>query len=1124
MSLFRLNARRRGNALLLTLIVTSALAMLAFLAAGLATRTSDRVREGARDARFQNELEAAIEVFRLELVRAYAASNTRVTAWIPTVPLGQRRVYAPYPGVVCWVSRSSGGLPGSQWLELTASTEPATGVRQTVRQLINFDRSSIFDLAILCETTDCMACHLQVRGDWGTLFDGFRPGHDKAGSGFGTQGLGRLYSKGNVVRAAGEAPGGDWINGAEFTGGVEENSTSAKLPVDEDTGEIALPRIQPGAIASGITAEMAATGRSVGLGANASTPVDAATVAEMYALPHYDDADGDDAPDPGEWVSFSRNSTPGLGVGAAAGSPASKALNYRTAEIPPVWDGNLVLIGTEDRPIVLNGDVFVTGDVVIKGVVTGKGAIYAGRNTYVAGDLKYKNPPAAMMDAIRTGSEDPDVAAQADLDAGTDELRLAARANLVLGDYVETSAGQKLPIRDRQASDYMRQQFGFVPTAPDAGQRWFLPFQDGGGTGTSTPSLEVKPDPDNPGMFRPFDWRPQDGGLPIDGALVRQMDGYETLRPRVLETAAGASHDWIGDDSYRSVLGTQQLDLNTYRGFVPRAPATGSTGTTLPGAADLTKRVEILQNELGLPSTQLLGDWRGFARWVDDWYATDPANLAKGVRISFDPTDPGGGGWDTAEYDQPLVTLFKKGVFDETGKLTGYTVRVLDERVQTFPDQTETVDAFLFSNARIAGLTQAGTNLTVNGGMISGEIGILAPGRRAVLDSSMDAWQAGAPSGETGTAGLANENHYGWRSTEGLTTQGVPTPAKPTISPDGLSITGSISAFDGNYSRAKLEIWYQEDATVTPAWTETRDHAATPGSPAWTETRDHPATPGTPDRYYARVYGGTKSVLVGTGYGTEYRTVWDPAANYQSPAFGSAAEAQAWADAELAKPITARASTTAPEETKPRGAAGWGGSNTSSTTPGTPGTPAWTETIDHPEVAAIPAWTETIDHPEVVTAGAWRRDYEGWQTVENYPGASGVVSEADMKAFIEARLVALGKPAAQLSVQFTARDKWKRWGFLDKLNGWNMLDGTTRERDAFLNRWWAGDITLADGRKLNLRTQGGEVNGANGEKFGGGVVNYDFRLRNGGLGYNRIGDDVGKRLVWLPTGYVPPPP
>lgn len=1122
---------RRGNALILVLVVTSALTVLALVAAQLATRTSDRLREEARSTQLVNELEGAIELYRLELVRAYQTSNLSANNWIAGLPDPAKREFpAVYPDVVAWISNRSGPT-GAQWLELTCSTRPGSRVRQSVRQIINFDRSSIWDLAILCETTDCMACHLNVRGDWGTLFDNFRPGHDMAGSGFGTRAAGRLYAAGNVIRAPGEAAGSRWINGAEFLDGVEENSTSSKLPVDEDTGQIALPRLKPRDIVAGIAEDMA-SGRTVGLGQNATTTPTAATMAEMYAIPHFKDTNGNDKPEPGEWVSFARNPDPTAGAGLAAGDPAAEAVGYRVEKIPPVWDGNLVLVGTEDRPIVLNGDVFVTGDVVIKGVVTGKGAIYAGRNTYIAGDLKYKNPPQQLLDAMRNPSGDPsefDQAAQADLAANTDELRLAARANMVLGDYVETQAGQKLPIRDRQAADYFREQFGFTPSAADGGMRYFLPFRedpDGDGPEVAVPSIELKPDPDQPGKFRPFDWRPSDGGAPIDASDVVQLDGYETLRPSVVEKQNGAKHDWINDDAYRTVLGTQDLDLNTYRGFVPRAPVSGASGTTLPGGVEDDKRREILEQELGMPgsSAPLLGTSTSFSRWVDDWYATDPVRLAQGVRMSFDPSDPTGNGWDTNQYDQPLVTVYKKGVFDESGNLRGYTLRVLDERVQSFPDQTEVVDAFLYSNARIAGLTQAGTNLTVNGGMISGEIGVLAPGRRAVLDKSMDSWQAGDPSGETNTAGLVGERHYAWRSAEGLTTQGVGWPATPTFAPDGQSISGPIAAFDGNYSRVGLELWYQEDDAVNPAWTETIDHPTVPAQPAWTQVIEHPATPGTPATYYAQVFGGTRSVLVGTGYGVEYRTVWDPDASYWSPAFSSAAEAQAWADGQLAQPITARASSDAPEETKPRGS-GWGGSSSPYNDPGSPGQPAWTETIDHPATPEQPGWTETIDHPETITPGSWRRDLSTTYTVEDYPGASGVVTETDLRAALDARLQTLNRPASRLSIAWTSREKYKRYGFQDQLNGWNWLDANTRERDAFLNRWWRGNITLADGRRTSLRAGEGSVNPLNGETYEfGAVVNYDFRMRNGGLGFDRIGDDVGKRLVWLPTGYVPPPP
>lgn len=53
----------------------------------------------------------------------------------------------------------------------------------------------------------------------------------------------------------------------------------------------------------------------------------------------------------------------------------------------------LVLIGTWSTPININGPVIIPGDVVIKGWVEGQGTIYAGRNTHLVGEVKYKNKP-----------------------------------------------------------------------------------------------------------------------------------------------------------------------------------------------------------------------------------------------------------------------------------------------------------------------------------------------------------------------------------------------------------------------------------------------------------------------------------------------------------------------------------------------------------------------------------------------------------------------------------------------------------------------------------------------------------------------------------------------------------
>ncbi len=54
----------------------------------------------------------------------------------------------------------------------------------------------------------------------------------------------------------------------------------------------------------------------------------------------------------------------------------------------------LVLIGTEQDPIKLDGPVVIPGDVIIKGKVQGRGVLYVGRNTHVVGDINYADGPS----------------------------------------------------------------------------------------------------------------------------------------------------------------------------------------------------------------------------------------------------------------------------------------------------------------------------------------------------------------------------------------------------------------------------------------------------------------------------------------------------------------------------------------------------------------------------------------------------------------------------------------------------------------------------------------------------------------------------------------------------------
>ncbi len=57
------------------------------------------------------------------------------------------------------------------------------------------------------------------------------------------------------------------------------------------------------------------------------------------------------------------------------------------------YDGNVVLVGTDANPIILDGEVAINGDLVIQGKVKGRGQVFVRGNTYITGDVTYADAP-----------------------------------------------------------------------------------------------------------------------------------------------------------------------------------------------------------------------------------------------------------------------------------------------------------------------------------------------------------------------------------------------------------------------------------------------------------------------------------------------------------------------------------------------------------------------------------------------------------------------------------------------------------------------------------------------------------------------------------------------------------
>lgn len=126
--------------------------------------------------------------------------------------------------------------------------------------------------------------------------------------------------------------------------------------------------------------------------------------------------------------------TAGVAYGVPAGSTYSgtglpgasnSALDHLSTN--GAYEGNLILVGTDHDPIVIDSKVAVDGDLVIKGKVKGWGQLLVRGNVYVIGDVTYADAPGKFGEA----------------DDGTrNGLALTAGGSIMMGDYLTIRAKQ----------------------------------------------------------------------------------------------------------------------------------------------------------------------------------------------------------------------------------------------------------------------------------------------------------------------------------------------------------------------------------------------------------------------------------------------------------------------------------------------------------------------------------------------------------------------------------------------------------------------------------------------------------------------------------------------------------
>jgi hypothetical protein len=526
----------------------------------------------------------------------------------------------------------SAGKPTEKawYITVSATAETTSGV-QTVIRRINMGQSQIFDLAMLARDTNCIYCHLRVNGDVGSLGTTFQPGWDNIPGTTSGADYGGSIVNGNLFLAGTAGTDSDTnlsvnpnrVNGAQFTGTIRENYNGEPLP--QKDGANAFPAIER---------ELASTAKGSLSG------------GIIYTV------------DRGQTLTS---------------APASSNVTGGTLK-DAQYGKNVVLIGTKDDPIVLNGDVYFEGDVVIKGYVTGRGAIYSDRNVYVAGNLEYKNPANCKT------ASNKDACAQQAIRDKKDELRLGARGNIVLGDYTEVAA-QNNPKnwQGLQAADYYRNQFGFNSTTntkcyDKATGDELEPMKDGAGNFVGLQNIEGEKVADSLTNTNVV-------CVPEKGNVNEDAYSY-SMRPGTINTSTGAFESWLSDGLYQTILGEETRKYDSWRYDIANR------------AAITTSDVQKQFGDYGLSDTSL-------------------AKILTAIQT---------GGWETFDVTNQTGTTIGRINWDGNK-----TIRVTIDAAFSYEKQTTHVDAFLYANQRIAGKTFSAP-LVINGGMISEEIGILAPG------------------------------------------------------------------------------------------------------------------------------------------------------------------------------------------------------------------------------------------------------------------------------------------------------------------------------------------------------------------------------------------------------------
>ncbi len=650
--------RQEGMGLVFVFVVSIVLAGLAAFTISV-TFSASKTREGwANMSQSGLACESVAELFRNDLVSDYQNSGLTPANWLDEVRNGVRYpstapvTYLGFPGIEVVVKRVSESGSGSLWVDIDASTTSSSNANpQGVEQRIKIGSSHFLDFAVLSKDSSCLFCHLNVQGDIGNLSD-FNPGWGSRNSGRTSSIDGDIYTSGEAIEGRGHLTG--TVNGTDVTGDIYEDYVGEKLPADENAnGEIDFPTIHP------VIAAQNAKGK-------------------LWA----GDSSNSNADGSGIWVTPLLGSWDRSSASSLTSAPSDQTgTTWKPADhsvLGSTIEGNVTLVGTDSHPIQISGDVFISGDVVIKGKVSGQGSIYAGRNVYIAGDILYSDGPSAM-----TNDSDAVTA----LAQNKDEFRIAARSNVILGDWTYREDDDSLQkMRERQTQTYITSTLNLND------ERYFL-ASDGGissseltlidgkyydDQGNEIPDTQVITISDSDELTWAEAAGEDEDDVRFDSDLEVSVkpDNYDSVIAPAQVQSDGTLHRWLNQEDFREILGT-----STYKDMLYRYPTTDND--------------DVNSFELG----------------------------RHGRYLDLLPED-------TAYYDRDYYG--ERGLGQYIKKTDEY-VYIVETGSKEWPTHITRVDAFLYGNQRVVGVTPQVDGLVINGGVAAKNIEILAPGRGNLL-------------------------------------------------------------------------------------------------------------------------------------------------------------------------------------------------------------------------------------------------------------------------------------------------------------------------------------------------------------------------------------------------------